>query len=86
MPALFAHFIASSVSHCATTPPFLPALTAYLSWGTFIGFLGMCGIWYCVFTGAFPLLVLMAPAQVLAVAWCSFAAVAVFSLIPRFSC
>ena len=60
--------MASSVLHCAATPPFLPALTAYLSWGTFIGFLGMYGIWYCVFTGAFALLVLMVPAQVLAVA------------------
>ena len=61
VPAWFSHFMASSVSHSAATPLFLPALTVYLSWGTFNGFLGMCGICSCVF-GAFALLV---PAQVL---------------------
>ena len=45
----------------------------------------MCGIWSCVFPGAFALLALTVPAQVLAVAWRSVAEVAVFSSIPRFS-
>ena len=78
VPALFAYFMASSVPHSAATPPFLPALTAYLWWDAFIGFLGMYGIWYSVFTGAFALLALTVPAQVLAVAWRSVAAVAFF--------
>ena len=43
----------------------------------------MCGIWSCVF-GAFALLALTVPAQVLAVAWRSVAKVAVFSPIQRF--
>ena len=42
----------------------------------------MCGIWSCVFPGAFALTV---PAQVLVVAWRSVAEVAVFSPIPQFS-
>ena len=50
----------------AATPLLLFALTVYLSWGTFIGFLGLCGIWSCVF-GAFALLTLTVPAQVLTV-------------------
>ena len=44
----------------------------------------MCGIWSCVF-GAFALLVLPVPAQVLTVTWRRVAEVAVFSPIPRFS-
>ena len=80
VPVLFTQFMASSVSHSAATPLFLPALTVYLSWGTFTGFLGMCGIWSCVF-GAFALPVL---AQVLTITWCRVAEVAVFSPIPRF--
>ena len=31
VPAVFAHFMASSVSHGAATPPLLPTLTVYLS-------------------------------------------------------
>ena len=83
VPAWFTHFMTSSVSHSAATPLFLPALTVYLSWGTFNGFLGMCGIWSCVF-GAFALLALPVPAQVLTVTWCRVAKVVVFSPIPRF--
>ena len=83
VPALFTHFMALSVSHSAATPLFLPALTVSLSWGTFNGFLGMCGIWSCVL-GAFALLALPVPAQVLTVTWCRVAEVAVFSPIPRF--
>ena len=83
MPAWLTHFMASSVSHSAATPLFLPALTVYLSWGTFNGFLGMCGIWSCVF-GAFALLALLVPAQVLTVPWCRVAKLAVFSPIQRF--
>ena len=45
----------------------------------------MCGIWTCVFPGAFALLALMVPAQVLAVTWRSVAEVAAFTPIPRFS-
>ena len=41
--------LASPVSLGVATPPLLPTLTAYLSCGTFIGFLGMCGVWSCVF-------------------------------------
>ena len=80
VPAWFTHFVASSVSHSAATPLFLPALTVYLSWGTFNGFLGMCGIWFCVFE-AFALPV---PPQVLTVTWYRVAEVAVFSPIPLF--
>ena len=43
----------------------------------------MCGIWSCVF-GAFALLALSVPVQVLAVTWRRVAEVAVFSPIPRF--
>ena len=52
VPAWFKHFMASSVSHGAATPLFLPALMVYPSWGTFIDFLDMYGVWSCVF-GAF---------------------------------
>ena len=45
----------------------------------------MCGIWSCVFPGAFALTALTVPAPVLVVAWRSVAEVAAFSLIPRFS-
>ena len=83
VPAWFTHFMASSVSHGAATPLFLPALTVYLSWGTFNGFLGMCDVWSCVFR-AFALLVLPIPAQVLTVTQCSVAKVAVFYLLPLF--
>ena len=76
--------MASSVSHGAATPLFLPALTVYLSWGTFNGFLGMCGVWPCVF-GAFALLALLIPAQVLTVIWCRVAEVAVFTPFRYFS-
>ena len=47
-------------------------------------FLGMCGIWSCVF-GAFALLTLPVPAQVLTVTWRRVAEVAVFSPILQFS-
>ena len=43
----------------------------------------MCGVWSCVF-GAFALLSLLVPAQVLTVTWRTVAEVAVFSSIPRF--
>ena len=79
MPAVFAHFMASSVLHGAATPPLLPTLTVYLSRGTLIGFLGMCGIWSCVFPAAFALIALTVPAQVLVVALRSVAGVAAFS-------
>ena len=46
VPALFTHFMASSVSHSAATPLFLPALTVFLSCGTFIGFFRH--VWYLV--------------------------------------
>ena len=49
VPAWFTHFMASSVSHGAATPLFLPTFTVYLLWGTFNGVLGMCGGWSCVF-------------------------------------
>ena len=81
--AVFAHFMASSVSHGAATPPLLPTLTVYLS-GTLIGFLGMCGIWACVFPVAFAVIALTVPTQVLVVALRSVAEVAAFSPIPRF--
>ena len=71
------------MSHSAATLLFLPALTVYISWGTFNGFLVMCGIWSCVF-GALALLALPVPAQVLTVTWCRVAEVAVFSPILRF--
>ena len=61
--AWFTHFMALSVLHGAATPLFLPTLTVYLSWGTFHGFLGRCGVWSCVF-GALALLELPVPAQV----------------------
>ena len=41
--------LASPVSLGVATPPLLPTLTVSLSCGTFIGFLGMCGVWSCVF-------------------------------------
>ena len=75
--------MASSVSHGAATPLFLPTLMVYLSWGTFNVFLGMCGGWSCVF-GALALLVLPVPAQVLTVPWCRVAEVAVFTLFRYF--
>ena len=77
-------FLALSVSHGAATPPLLPTLTVYLLCGTFIGFLGMCGIWFCVFHVAFAMITRMIPAQVLPVALCSVAVVVEFSPIPRF--
>ena len=86
MPAVFAHFVASSVSHGAATPPLLPTLTVYLSCSTFIGFLGLCGLWSCVFHVAFALITLTVPAQVLVVALRSVAEVAAFSATTRFSC
>ena len=76
--------MASSVSHGAPTPLFLPTFTVYLLWGTFNGFLGMCGVWYCVL-GALALLALPVPEQVLTVPWCRFAKVAVFYPLPLFS-
>ena len=57
-------FLASSVSHGAATPPLLPTLTVSISWGTFIGFLGLCGIGP-VFFIAFALITMMVPAPVL---------------------
>ena len=83
MPAWLTHFLASSVSHGAATPLFLPALTVYLLWGTFNGILDMSGVWSCVF-GAFALLALPIPAQVLTVTWCRVAEVAVFYPLPLF--
>ena len=47
-------------------------------------FLGMCGIWSCVFPVAFVLIALTVPAQVLVVALRSVAEVATFSPNPRF--
>ena len=41
--------LASPVSLGVATPPLLPTLAVYLSCGTFIGFLGMCGVWSRVF-------------------------------------
>ena len=43
----------------------------------------MCGIWSCVL-GAFALLALSVPVQVLAVTWRKVAELAFFSPIPRF--
>ena len=77
-------FLASSVSHGAATPPLLPTLTVYLSCGTFIVFLGMCGIWSCIFHVVFAMITRMIPAQVLPVALRSVAVVVGFSPIPRF--
>ena len=73
------------MSHGAATPPLLPTLTVYLSWGTFIGFLGMCGVWSCVFHVEFAMITRTVPAQVLIVALLSIADVAAFSPIPPFS-
>ena len=73
----------SSVSRGAATPLFLSALTVYPSWGTFIDFLEMYGVWSCVF-GAFTLLALPIPAPVLTVTWCRVAVVAVFYPLPLF--
>ena len=78
-------FLASPVSHGAATPPLLPTLMVYLSWGTFNGFLGMCGVWSCVFHVEFAMITRTVPAQVLRVALRSVADVAAFSPIPRFS-
>ena len=78
-------FLTLSVSLGAATPPLLPTLTVYLSCGTFIGFLGMCGIWSCVFHVAFAMITLTVPAQVLIDALCSVADVTAFSPIPWFS-
>ena len=77
--------LASPVSLGVATPPLLPALTVYLSCGTFIGFLGMCGVWSCVFQVAFAVITRTVPAQVLIVALRSVADVAAFSPILRFS-
>ena len=74
------------MSHGAATPPLLATLTVYLSWGTFNGFLGMCGVWSCVFHVAFAMITQTVPAQVLIVALRSVADVAAFSPILRFSC
>ena len=67
------------MSHGVVTPPLLPTLTAYLSLGTFIGFLGMYGVWSCVFQVAFAVITRTVPAQVLIVALRSVADVAAFS-------
>ena len=74
----------ASVAWCCA-PPLLPTLTVYLSWGTFTGFLGMCGVWSCVFHVEFAVITRKVPAQVLIVALRSVADVAAFSPIPRFS-
>ena len=79
---MFANFGFASVA----TPPLLPTLTISLSCGTFIGFLGMCGVWSCVFQVAFAVITRTAPALVLIVALRSVADVAAFSPIPQFSC
>ena len=47
-------------------------------------FLGMCGIWSCVFPVAFALIALTVPAQVLVIALRSVAEVAAFSQIRGF--
>ena len=77
-------FMASSVPHVAATPPLLPTLTVYLSWGTWIGFLGLCGIWSFVFPEACAPIPLTVPAPVLVVALRSVAEVAAFSPNARF--
>ena len=77
--------LALPVSLGVATPPLLPTLTVYLSCGTFIGFLGMCGVWSCVLQVAFAVITRTVPAQVLIVALRSVADVAAFSPIPRFS-
>ena len=80
VPALFPHFygFVSVTYRCDPTfiacPHGLP-IVRYLYW-----FLGMCGFWSCVF-GAFALLTLTVPAQVLMVTRRRVAAVAVFSLV-----
>ena len=73
------------MSHGVATPPLLPTLTVYLSCGTSLGFLGICGVWSCVFQVAFAVITRTVPAQVLIVALHSVADVAAFSPIPRFS-
>ena len=72
------------MSHGAATPPLLPTLPVYLSWGSFNGFLGMCVVWSGVFHVAFAMITWTVPAQVLIVALRSVADVVAFSPIPRF--
>ena len=79
------HILASPVSLGVATPPLLPTLTVYLSCGTFIGFLGICGVWSCVFQVAFAVITRTVPAQVLIIALRSVADVTAFSPILRFS-
>ena len=79
MPAVLTH-----LSHVAATPPLLPTLTVSLSWGTWIGFLGLCGIWSFVFPGACEPIPLTVPAPVLVVALRRVAKVAAFSPNTRF--
>ena len=73
-----------SVSRVAVTPPLLTTLTVYLSCGTWIGFLGLCGVCSFVFPGACAPIPLTVPAPVLVVALRSVAEVAAFSPIMRF--
>ena len=69
-PAVFAHFW----------------LRQCRMWGSFNGFLCMCGVWSGVFHVAFAMITRTVPAQVLIVALRSVADVAAFSPIPRFLC
>ena len=72
------------MSHVAATPPLWPTLTVYMSWGTWIGFLGLCCIWSFVFPGTCAPIPLTVPAPVLVVALRSVAEVAAFSPNTRF--
>ena len=74
----------ASVAWCCD-PSLLPTLTVYLAWGTFNGFLDVCGVWSGVFHVVFAMIIRTVPAQVLRVALRSAADVAAFSPISRFS-
>ena len=66
---MLAHLWLSQCRKWLRTPPLLPTLTVYPSWGTVIGFFRH--VWYlvlCFFPGTFALITLTVPAQVLVVA------------------
>ena len=84
-PAVFAHFW---LRQCRMVlRPFLYCLPSRFPYREvpLLVFLGMCGIWSCVFHVAFAMITLTVPAQVLIVALRSVADVAAFSPIPWFS-
>ena len=59
----------------------MPTLTVYFSWGTFTGFLGMCGVWSGVFHVLFAMITRTVPAQVLILTLRRAVDVAAFALV-----